>query len=376
MKTIKNNIKILSALRTLGTSVLALFASLAIAGIIIRLSGYNPMEVYYLLFAKSIESKSSIALFLSESTPLIFAGLSFAVALKVGLVNVGVEGQLIMGAMFAALVGGYMTFIPGKLLLIASLMAGIIGGGLVALFTTVLKVKTGASEIITGIMLNNIINYVTLYLANGPLKPEGVSIGQTQPTPPSAYLTKLVPRSQLTTAFLIAIVVAIIMHIMFKKTVLGYKMRVTGFNRVAGVVAGIKPEKNFYISSFIYGGIAGLGGAGITLGVYHMFIEGISGGLGFSGIPVAALAAYSPIAIPISGIIFGILKAGTITLSRTSDVPLEIVGMIQALVVVFVSAPRIVTSIKDWEIVKKIKLKKTIVTPGTPTTEREGDLNG
>lgn len=373
MKNIKNNIKIRSMIRTFGTSLLALFASLLITGIIIRLSGYNPLEVYSLLFIKSFESKSSIALFLSEATPLIIAGLSFAVAIKVGLVNVGVEGQLIMGAMFAALVGGYMTFIPGKLLLVASLLAGMLGGGLVALFTTVLKVKTGASEIITGIMLNNIINLGTLYIANGPLKPDGVSIGQTRPTPDYAYLTKLVPRSQLTTAFLMALAMALIMHIVLTKTVFGYKMRVTGMNKVAGVVAGIKAKRLYYTSSFIYGAIAGLGGAGLTLGIYHRFMEGISGGIGFSGIPVAALAGYSPIGVPISGIIFGILKAGTTTLSRASDVPLEIVGVIQALVVVFVSAPQIVTSVKEWKIFNGPRSRRNKV---LASIEKDGDIDG
>lgn len=372
MKIIKSNTKLLSMVKTLGTSLLALFASLAITGIVIKICGYSPIEVYSLLFTKSVESKSSIALLLSEATPLIFAGLSFTVAIKVGLVNVGVEGQLIMGAMFAALVGGYMTFIPGKLLLIASLIAGMVGGGLVALFTTVLKVKTGASEIITGIMLNSIINLVTSYIANGPLKPEGVSIGQTQATPEAAYLTKLMPRSQLTTAFLMAIAVAIIMYIILNKTVLGYKMRVTGLNRVAGIAAGIQSQKIYYISSFIYGAIAGLGGAGLALGIYHRFMDGISGGLGFAGIPVAALAGYSFLAVPISGIIFGILKAGTTTLSRVSDVPLEIVGLIQALVVVFVSAPRIVTSVKDWKIFKQLNFIQKIV---LTSTEKDGGDN-
>lgn len=134
-----------------------------------------------------------------------------------------------------------------------------------------------------------------------------------------------------------------------------YKMRVTGINKTASVVAGIRTNKMYFLAAFLSGAFAGLGGAGLVMGVYHRFMDGITSGVGFIGVSVAALAAYSPLAVPVSGALFGMLSAATTTLSRTTDAPLEIMDIIQGLVVVFVSAPRIVTSLKDWRIFKPLK---------------------
>ncbi|MEG1062033.1 MAG: ABC transporter permease, partial [Oscillospiraceae bacterium] len=289
MKSLKNNVKFASASKTLLTSLLALFCALFITGIIIAICGYNPIEIFVKVFAESFASRASIALCLSQATPLIFAGLSFAVGLKVGLINVGVEGQLVTGAMAAALCGVYVKFLPGDLHVIVCVLLAACAGGAVNLFTTYLKVKTDAPEVITGIMLNTILTLIASYLVNGPLKAEGASIGKTEQILPSAELTRIIPRTQLTTAFIIAIVIAIVMHIVLNKTVLGYKMRVTGLNKRAAAVAGIKSSSIYYSSSFISGSIAGIAGAAVALGVYRCYMENLSVGYGFAGIPVAAL---------------------------------------------------------------------------------------
>ena len=204
-------------------------------------------------------------------------------------------------------------------------------------------------------MMNSIMAKVTEYLCNGPLKPPGVSIGQTKEIVPSAYLTALIPKTRLTWAFPLAILCCVLIYVMLDRTVVGYKMRVTGINKTASVVAGIRTNKMYFLAAFLSGAFAGLGGAGLVMGVYHRFMDGITSGVGFIGVSVAALAAYSPLAVPVSGALFGMLSAATTTLSRTTDAPLEIMDIIQGLVVVFVSAPRIVTSLKDWRIFKPLK---------------------
>mgnify|MGYP005757548313 CR=1 FL=1 len=355
MRDLRGNVRVMNGLSKLGLSLLALCVSLVITGILIAICGYNPFEIYSALFIESFSSRSSVALVLSESMPMIFAGLAFVVGIKVGLVNVGVEGQMLSGAMCAAVVGAYCTWLPGPLLILACLLAGMIGGGLTFLLCTYLKSRFNASEVITCIMMNNIMAKVTEWLCNGPLKPEGVSIGQTKEIPEAAYLTALIPRTKLTWAFPLAVVCCIVMYIILEKTVVGFEMRVTGINKTASVVAGIRTNQMYYLSAFLSGAFAGLGGAGLVLGIYHRFMDGITSGVGFVGVSVAALAAYSPLAVPISGALFGMLSAATTTLSRTTDAPLEIMDIIQGLVVVFVSAPRIVTSVKDWRIFRPVK---------------------
>ena len=361
MRDLRGNIRVMEVVSKLGLSLLALCVSLVITGILIAICGYNPLEIYSALFVESFATPSSVALVLSESMPMIFAGLAFVVGIKVGLVNVGVEGQMLSGAMCAAVVGAYCTWLPGPLLLLACLLAGMIGGGLTFLLCTYLKSRFDASEVITCIMMNNIMTKVTEWLCNGPLKPEGVSIGQTEEISEAAYLTAMIPRTKLTWAFPLSILCCIIIWVVLEKTVVGYKMRVTGANRTASVVAGIRTNRIYYLATCLSGAFAGLGGAALVMGIYHRFMDGITNDVGFIGISVAALAAYSPLAVPVSGALFGMLSAATTTLSRTTDAPLEIMDIVQGLVVVFVSAPRIVTSIKDWRIflpVRRLFLKK------------------
>lgn len=355
MRNIRDNIKMMNVLSKVWLSLLALAASLVITGIFIMLCGYNPLEIYSALFVQSFSTKSSIALILSESIPMIFAGLAFVVGIKVGLVNVGVEGQMLSGAMCAALVGAYCSWLPGPMLIAACLMAGVIGGGLTFLLSGYLKLRFNASEVITSIMMNSIVAKITEWMCNGPLKPENVSIGQTRQISEAAYLTALIPKTKLTWAFPIAILCCVIMYIVLEKTVIGYEMRVTGINKTASVVGGIRTRKMYYLAAFLSGSFAGLGGAALVMGIYHRFIDGITSGVGFIGVSVAALAAYSPLTVPLSGFLFGMLNAATATLSRTTQAPLEIMDIIQGLVVVFVSAPSIVTSIKDWNIFRPVR---------------------
>jgi len=355
MRDLRSNVRAMNALSKAGLSLLALVVSLIITGILIAICGYNPFEIYSALFIQSFSSRSSVALILSESMPMIFAGLAFVVGIKVGLVNVGVEGQMLSGAMCSALVGAYCTWLPGPLLALACLAAGFIGGGLTFLLCTYLKSRFEASEVITSIMMNSIVAKVTEYLCNGPLKPPGVSIGQTKGIAQSAYLTAIIPKTKLTWAFPLAILCCILMYVMLEKTVVGYEMRVTGINKTASVVAGIRTNKMYFLAAFLSGAFSGLGGAGLVMGIYHRFMDGITSGVGFIGVSVAALAAYSPLTVPLSGALFGMLSAATTTLSRTTDAPLEIMDIIQGLVVVFVSAPRIVTSIKDWKVFEPLK---------------------
>lgn len=365
-----SSVRMKQAVKLLTTSALALAAALVVTGVLIAVCGFNPFEIYHKVFIVTLSQKNTLISCLSQATPLIFAGLAFTIGFRVGIINTGVEGQLIIGGFVAACVGAYLP-IAGRIHVVVAILAGALAGGLVAFLTILIKLKTGAPEVVTCIMLNRIIDLVTQYLCNGPLKPQDASSGQTKAILETAYMTRL-PKTQLTTAFIVALVLTGVLYVVLNKTKYGYKIRVTGSNMRAGVVAGINTPRIFLSAAFISGAIAGIGGAGIALGTYRRFIDGFSGGLGFSGISVAALAAYSPLAVSISGILFGILKAGTLTLSRSTNNPQEIGSIIQALVVVFISAPQIVTSIKNWRIFGIFKRGKRI--KSNPTSKAEGGI--
>ncbi len=346
-------------------ALVALLFSLFVGGVVIAISGYSPLETYRLIFQGALGSPNGFYLALREATPLLFTGLAFAITFKVGIINIGAEGQLLLGGLVAALVGAYVNFLPGISHLAVAILAGAIAGGLVGLLTGFLKVSFNAHEAITCIMLNSIIGLFINFLCNGPLKPENASSAQTKRILETARLAKIVPKTQLTYGLIIAIVIAVIVYFVQRRTVFGYKMKVTGMNRRAGEVAGINSSWIYLATFFLSGAIAGIGGADITLGVLGRNVDPISSGYGFEGISVAALAAYNPVGIILSSLLFGILKAGAMQVNRTTSIPFEFVKVIQVMVVVAITAPRIVMFLPDW-IGKKRQARK-ITEPGRMT---------
>ncbi len=338
-------------------SAIALVISLILGMVIIGISGYSPIESYIAIFGVSLGTLKGFSLSLSQATPLIFTGLAFAFAYKVKMINTGAEGQLYAGAMAAALVGAYITNLPSGVHALLGFAAAFLAGGLAALFVALCKVYLNANEIIVSLMLNEIIIFFTSYLANGPLKPPGSGVGQTKMIEDTAKLTKLIPQTQLTTAIFIAIITACVLAYLLDKTVFGYEIKVTGHNLKASNVAGINVSKISLITFALSGAIAGMGGAAMVLGVNYRFVEGFSSGYGFAGISIAALAAYNPIGVIFSAFLIGILKSGTITLNRTTSIPVELVDIIQVLVLIFVAAPALIKSIMSRA--KKVRSKSS-----------------
>jgi simple sugar transport system ATP-binding protein len=326
------------------TSSFALLFSIALGALILRLSGYHPLECYRLIFGISLGTVKGFALSLSQATPLMFTGLSFAIAYRVRMINTGAEGQLYVGAMAAAIVGGYLS-LPRFIHLPAAVLAAFMAGGMAAFFVAFLKVKFGASEIILTLMLNSILILVTGYLANAPLKPADSAISQTRMIESTARLNRLIPQTQLTTAIILAVLIAVVLQFVLSRSAYGYEIKVTGLNLKAALTAGIRVNRVYLSTFFISGAIAGLGGAAMALGVNYRFIAGFSANLGFAGISVAALAAYNPVTVILTAFLFGVLKAGAITLNRTTPIPVEFVDVIQVLVVIFVAAPMLIRAI-------------------------------
>lgn len=345
MKEKHLNVKRQNARQSIFTSVFALLFSLLLGAVLLAVCGYSPIESYSAIFGASLGTVKGFALSLSQATPILFTGLSFAIAYRVRMINTGAEGQLYAGAMAGALVGAYVTGLPAPLHVSLCLLAAALAGGLIAALVVFLKVKFGANEIILTLMLNEVIVLFTSYLANGPLKPEGSGIGQTEKIQDTAKLIRLIPQTQLTIALIVGIVLAVVLQFMLNRTAFGYEIQVTGYNLKAARTAGINVSKTYLIAFSISGAVAGLGGAAMSLGINYRFMEGFSASYGFAGISVAALAAYSPVGVILSSFLIGILKAGAITLNRTTSIPIEFVSVIQVLVIIFVAAPKLIHSI-------------------------------
>lgn len=324
--------------------VVSLLLAMIISGVIMAVCGYNPFEAFGAIFAGAFQSQSGLAQTFTQATPLIFTGLAFTLAKKTTLINLGVEGQLLFGAMAAAVLGTVDLGLPTFLHLPLTLIAGMAVGGLFAALVGLLKVKFGSNEVIATIMLNEIAKLFCSYLVNGPFKAEG-AVSQTVKVLPTAMLPRIMAKYQLTFAIVLAVLACIAVKFFMERTVKGFEIRCVGMGSVAAETAGINVGKMMIAAMFLSGAIAGLAGACHVTGVDRRFIEGFSPGYGFDGIAVAALAGENPVGVIFAGVIFGALRSGAMVLNRTTNIPTDFINVIQALVVILVAAPLLVKEI-------------------------------
>lgn len=333
----------------------ALFLALVAGGIFFMISGYNPIQVYGLIVKGAFGSRNSFLTTLSYATPLILSGLAFAVAKQANIMNLGGEGQIYVGAMTAAVVGTLFPGLPKIIYVPLVLLAAFAASGLYGGIAGFLDVKFGSNIVIVTIMLNYIAQNFCGYLVASPLRADESTL-QTALISDNAVIGRIFPDHQLSAVFFMAVAAAVIIALVIKYTKFGFHMRTVGFNRLAAETAGINYKTVTVISMFLSAGIAGLCGAGQIMGVHYRFIDNFSSGYGFEGIAVAALAANHPVAILVSGILFGGLKAGAMSVNRVANIPMDYILIIQALVIVFIAAPKLISQINGG--VSKIFKKK------------------
>lgn len=330
----------------------ALLIGLIVGGIFFALSGFDPFSAYRAILVGAFGSVPAIFLTLSQATPLMFTGLAYALAFKCGLINIGTEGQLYFGG-FCAVVAGIYLPLPWPLLLPVCLIAAMLGGGLWALLAGYLKVKFKANEVISTIMLNSIIIGIVGYLLSTFMLEKESWSSHSQAIQEAAQMPRFSAQYQVGAAVIIAVLLCFAVDWMLKRTTFGFDIRATGLNRSASETAGISPGKTIMLTMLISGAIAGLGGAGQTLGVDYRFVEGFSNNYGFDGVAVAALAYSNPLGVILTSILFGALKAGAMTLNRVAKVPMDFVTVIQAVIVLAVAAPVLIRKMLTFKLPKK-----------------------
>jgi len=335
-----------STIYELGKSIYAILFALGIGALIIILMGENPLIAYLELYKGAFANPLAITNTLSRVTPLVFCGLSVAIAMRAGMFNIGAEGQLYFGALVSILFMLTFPNLPKAVLLTIGILSGMLAGAAWATIPGFFKARMGINEVIVGIMCNYIMTLFVSYLVNNPFKEPGSHNAQTIQITENARLSKLIfSNSQLNNGFIIAIVVSVIVYILLFKTTIGYKFRSVGMNADAARAGGISPEKITILSMALAGAIAALAGITEVLGKYHRFIDGFSPGFGFTGIAVAILGRTNPAGILLTSLLFGILNAGSLRMSRVTGISSDLVMVIQALVVFFVAAPELFKSI-------------------------------
>lgn len=322
-------------------SLAAIGIAILVGALFILLSGESPIEAYGALLKGALGSPKSIAKTISKSIPLAFTGLAVALGSRCGMLNIGAEGQLHAGAMAAVLTALSLSSFPAPIVLIVSIIAGIFAGMIVGGIPGFFKARLNTNEVIVAIMLNYICTLFTSWLVNGPVKSDG-STAQTEVLPEGAWLGRLIPQTQLTTALFILIAVAVLMYIFLWKTSVGYQLRAVGANPSAAGTAGIRVKTYMIMAMVLSGGLAALAGITEVFGKYHRFIEGFSPSFGFTGIAVAILGRNHPAGVLLTALLFGIMGMGALRMSRVTDVSTNMVTVVQSLVILLVAAPELI----------------------------------
>jgi simple sugar transport system permease protein len=337
--------KLTVSIRNSIPQIIAVLSAFLIGAIILFATGRSPLDAYGAMLTGAFGDIYGIGQTLTQATPILFTALAFLLAFKCGLFNLGAEGQLLIGGFFAAVVGISISGLPIFIHLPFALLAGAFGGALWGFIPAILKAKLGAHEVITTMMSSYVALYLTSYFVNYPLKAPGW-VSQTIPIAPSAELPRLLPVTQLSAAFLLSIAAAVATVYLLERTTLGYEIRAIGLNSAAAQNAGINTKKGLILAMVISGAIAGVGGAGEILGVHRRFIDGFSPGYGWDGLAVALIGGLNPIGSIVAAILFGAIRSGGIRMNVSTGVPLDLITVLQALVVLFVAAPKIMGYIK------------------------------
>ncbi|WP_432545526.1 ABC transporter permease [Kineococcus sp. SYSU DK004] len=315
---------------------------------------YAVRDAYLALFQGAVYSPNlsgrgalgPISETLVNATPLILAGLGVALSFRVGLFNIGAQGQIVLGAIVAAWVG-FTWQLPVGLHLLVAVVGGLLGGTLWGGIVGWLKARTGAHEVITTIMLN----YVALNLLNFLLTQRGFQrppYGQaiSEAVADTARLPLLLGSPlRVHLGLFLALLAAVAVWWLFSRSRLGFRLRAVGANPDAARTAGMDVGRLQVVAMGLAGGLAGLAGASQVLGVTGSVTGSVAGTVGFDAITVALLGRNNPYGVIAAGLLFGGLRAGGVQMQASTGVPVDLVGVLQAMIVLFIAAPALVRSV-------------------------------
>ena len=356
----------LNRMSSLLITLLAVVSALVVGALIIILSDVERLgngevgaafselgNAYWSLVKGSVGSLRAISETINNSTPFIIAGVSVALAFKTGLFNIGATGQMLAGGLATTWVGFAMDG-PALVQIPLALLAGLVGGGLFGAIPGVLKARTGAHEVITTIMLNYIAGFTLLWALNTELfqRPE-----RTDPisklVSESARLPKLFgflnrPELLAHSGIFVALLVVAAYWWFLERSKMGFEFQAFGQNADAAEYAGMRAKRLTVVGMVAAGALAGLAGGIEILGRYGYATQSFGGTIGFDAIAIALLGRSSPIGTMVSAILFGALQSGGREMQVQTDINIDLIVVLRALIVMFIAAPLLVKSI--WRV--------------------------
>jgi len=330
--------------------VFATLAALVVGAVMLLLLNVNPIEAYAALWEGAFGSQNALAETLVKATPLLLVGLGICISFRGDVINIGGEGQMIVGAIIGTQVGLKMVDSPGWLVVPLALLAGFAGGALWGGIPGFLKAYFNVNEILSTVMMNAIAVQLMTFLLRGPMidpaQAELASkIPQTARLVENFRLPRWIP-TRLHLGALIAVVLAVLVYILLWRTTWGYRIRSVGQNPDASAYAGIQVKNYIVLALVLSGAFAGLAGVMQVYGVNYRMItdgsgSGFTGRAGFNGIVAALFGQLHPLGTIPASILFGALLVGANKMQRVVQVPSALVIALNGLVVVFVVSSEI-----------------------------------
>ncbi|MGC2404082.1 MAG: ABC transporter permease [Acidobacteriaceae bacterium] len=325
-----------SPLAIAASIAVAVLAALLVTSLLFALYRTNPLSAYFALFHEPFASLRGFGYTLVRTTPLTLIALGTIVSWRSGFGYLGFEGCFVIGAAASAWLALFTSlpswaFLPAAFLL--SFAAGASWAGLVAL----VRARFGGNEVLISLMTNYIAILLVQYLVSGPMRAPG-GIPETALLPRATWLSFILPGTRAHSGILLALVMTLLVWAMLHKTALGYELIVSGLSPSAARFAGIDVGRRLVLAAFCAGGLGAWAGTAEILGEQHRLMDGISGGVGFTGIIVALLARLNPLAVLPAAVLYGGMTVGANAMQRRAGVPSSITFILQSLMVLMVLA--------------------------------------
>ena len=338
-----------STVEALFVPLLAVLTAVILGGLVIAAVGGNPFFAYIGLVQGAFGSAKAWSETAIWATPYILAGLAVAVGFKGGLFNIGAEGQLAFGAVVSSLIGyalpGWLGIdLPAIIHIPLAIGLGALAGAIWAGIPGFLKAYAGGHEVINTIMMNYIALNLTSYLLNGPMKDPDPSnvIARTPEIAASAQIAPIFEGLRVHWGFVLALVVAFLIWFLLWKTTFGFEIRTVGANPDAAKYAGINVKRTIVLTMALSGFLAGLAGTIEVTALNYRHELGFSMGYGFDAIAIALLGKTHPLGVVISAFLFAAMRNGATRMQFLTQIPVDIISVIQALILLFVAADAIV----------------------------------
>lgn len=332
---LRNRSKYSHAMTQCGIVAMSFLMALLIGSILLLAEGENPLDIYFCLFVKPLTTGKGLIKVLAKVTPLIFAGLAVSTAFKCSVFNIGVEGQLYIGGLVAAVLGVSLQGLPSWMHILLCTLGAMIAGAVLAWIPAILKVKLNVHEVISTIMLNYAISSVIAFIVVNYFRSDG-PMARTPYVAETARLSQFSFPELLNTGIIAAVILCGVLYFVFNRTPFGWRIEAAGKNLHAAKYSGMNSGRLIIITMMLSGAIAALVGVERVLGAYGYMEVNFSPGYGWDGITIAILAANNPIGVLLISCLLGLMSYGSTLVNIESGIPPEWVEILTALIFVFV----------------------------------------